>query len=1003
MADARVRLSVEGGAKAADELRMVGKTGKESLDKLAESAKDLPPHLRLIDNAVVSLAGDMPSLRSEMEKAGKTMADLEKGSAKLDAALAQISKEGGTASFLDFLKIDPAKFAGWDTAEKKIRGISTAIAGFDDAGARTNLIEALGIGELAPIVDGAVNSLDAMEGKLAMIGTVGLGVFAAVGAAAMASVQFANESMDWADKLGQTAEDANVSTEALQRWRFGAEELNGSSEALDRALSSVAKSMKAVLDGSASVEDLEAWAKIGITPEQLASFGSLEVAFPAIIEGLEGITDKAERAQLAERLGLGALSDQLDKGAGAFRRFSNSADEMVGVVGGASVDALRSASTELKDAERAAERAGEKLKNSLLPWAIALANAMAGIATQAARAIDAITRVGAAEDRRDQIRSAGLNRFMDRGDRSFGSRVGGLADFINPEVRQRNEALNGRPTPSPGGRNRRGDPDQAIANDLASDKARVLGSQLGRGARESLDNYLARTARSLPSAASSVSSGGRSRGGSSASRPPARASRGPVASRTPRAPATPRAPRVEQIPAALRATIAEIERLTSKAEAAEAPVETLRAKLAAFEDAGKKGKASLADVATASEVTARSMLEASLETAGLDRETRNLFKEGRLKAALDAATASTLAYATQNKAGTLSAAEMDAQVAGLTRRLVDQGKAAQETADFMEAAAKSLRKLDEDIAASDARIASARDNRIEGLRADIETPEQMRDRQLALLQDDFNASQGTATAMTPEELARGGAMIEASYKRAAEAIRGVSLEQQLLIGLIDGSVNSAQDFLKVILAWAQQKILMAVLDPNAEGGSFGSRLAGAFGGGKSSGSGGGGGIGGFLQSLFSPKGTTTVPSGASVFGHAHGGLEYAGQTFIAGESGPEIVRLPGNMAGVARISDAQSTMRQAMAYAENARVPMATAVPSAFAPTTVTATVINQLGVPGRAEVKSRSDGQGGLNLEIVMRQFEDKIESRFNDFKAGRDDRDLASSFGLRRPLAGS
>lgn len=1006
MSEARVRVDIVGGQKAADDLRALGKTGQESLDSLATSAKNLPPHLRLVDNVIDKLKGNIPTLAQQMEKAGKSTRDLESGAQKLANSLAKLDAEGSTVDFAARMGIKPETLGQLTTMEDKVKAVVNAIAGFTDIDVRNQLIDGLGIQELSPLVDGAIEQFDVMERRIAMIGTVGLGVFAAVGAAAFASVQFANESMDWAKELGQVAEDADVSQEALQRWRFAAEELGATADNLDTGLLGVAAGMKAVIDGSASVEMLEAWKQIGITPEQLVSFGNLEAAFPAIITGLENIGDKADQAKVAEKLGFDALIPVLGTTAGQFQNVANSAEAMADVVDKDATDALINARDELDNAEKAAKRAADRLQNSLIPWAVQTARAMAGISTAAADAIRWINGLAAAEANRRRAAAAEAVPFLAR------------VAQVSPQL-------------------------AAIGGGVVAGMAVTAGPATSR--RQEPDYQTGSARMGPPSATPPPPPPPPS---PPPPPPPPRAQRAPAPARRrvgpstrPAMPRPPREPRAPQISAELRATLNEIERLSNKADEALKPVEALRNKLAAFADAGKAGKAGLADVATASTEITRAMIEAQMQANGLDRETREMFEGGELKTALDDVIAKILDYSEQARAGGGAVEYLDGHIGALVARLITQGRVAKETADlmeklsketadFMRESAKGLADLDREIADVGARIQGERDNRISNLRANLESPEQIRDRQLSQIQADYEASQGGPNAMTPEELARGGAAIEASYRAAAEAIRGASLEQKLLLGLIDGSVSSANDFLQVILEWAKQKILLAVLDPENQGGSFGSRLAGAFsaprtsvgaGGGASAPAGGsGGGLGSFFQSLFSPRGTTTVPAGSSsgsggglfssllnlgttIFGRAHGGAAFGGETFIAGENGPEIVRLPGNLSGMARISDAQSTMRQAMAYAENAGLPSNPVMPPTFAPTTVTATVINQLGVPARADVTSKSDGQGGVNLEIVMREIENKIETRFNDMKAGRDDRDLGAAFGIRRPLAGS
>lgn len=151
----------------------------------------------------------------------------------------------------------------------------------------------VGIGRMAAAAATAVTALVTVLG-LAVAGAFNLG---------LAGQKMANDISDAAKRIG-------VGTDALQEWRFVAKQAGEDTNAADRALESFAKKLAQATAGT-SKEAAKAFSLIQIGPEQLKSFKSTEEALDTVVDRIKGLKSEAERAAVAEALGLGSLSAAL--------------------------------------------------------------------------------------------------------------------------------------------------------------------------------------------------------------------------------------------------------------------------------------------------------------------------------------------------------------------------------------------------------------------------------------------------------------------------------------------------------------------------------------------------------------------------------------------------------------------------------------------------------------------------------------------------------------------
>lgn len=161
-----------------------------------------------------------------------------------------------------------------------------------DIGGSSSRIGA-GIGRMAAAAATAVTALVTVLG-LAVAGAFNLG---------LAGQKMANDISDAAKRIG-------IGTDALQEWRYVAKQAGEDASAADRALESFAKKLSQATAGT-SKEAAKAFDLIKIGPEQLKSFKSTEEALDTVIDRIKGLKTEAERAAVAESLGLGSLSAAL--------------------------------------------------------------------------------------------------------------------------------------------------------------------------------------------------------------------------------------------------------------------------------------------------------------------------------------------------------------------------------------------------------------------------------------------------------------------------------------------------------------------------------------------------------------------------------------------------------------------------------------------------------------------------------------------------------------------
>ncbi len=196
-------------------------------------------------------------------------------------------------------------------------------------------------GQVSP----AIRALDAAAGDLkqgiaqtaAGAGTFGaalsalgpIGIAAAAGVAAvgvgLAQLNAASRSAtDFMNELYAAAQRVNASVEFLQEWRFAAVQLGYDARIVDSSLQRFAIKLGQATSGL-SAEATRAFTALGFSEAEVKGLRTVEEALPRIAERWSQVGTAAQRAAIAERLGIVELVPVLNQGADALKGLQSQA------------------------------------------------------------------------------------------------------------------------------------------------------------------------------------------------------------------------------------------------------------------------------------------------------------------------------------------------------------------------------------------------------------------------------------------------------------------------------------------------------------------------------------------------------------------------------------------------------------------------------------------------------------------------------------------------------
>lgn len=213
--------------------------------------------------------------------------------------------------------------------------------------------------------------------------------FGAIVAAGGALLRYSGQIEKAADALDSAAKAANVSTDALQTYRFAADQAGSSSEAMDLALKNLNKSIGEARAGSK--EDLNIFKALGL--EDLIQKGaSTEAIVRGLADALRQVKDPAQAAAVASRLlGINSaeLVDLFRSGAGIFDQYGQKLDD----IGGRIAPEVVKANADMADSTARLYATANKFFNDLDFWFNA---GIAGVVEWAKISVDYIDQVAKA-------------------------------------------------------------------------------------------------------------------------------------------------------------------------------------------------------------------------------------------------------------------------------------------------------------------------------------------------------------------------------------------------------------------------------------------------------------------------------------------------------------------------------------------------------------------------------------------------------------------------------
>lgn len=218
---------------------------------------------------------------------------------------------------------------------------------------------------------GLKNAGSNMEGFGAKL-KAGLGTAAKIGAAAVAAVGAAGAALTktildgasktaaYGDNIDKMSQKMGISAQAYQEWDAILQHSGSSIDGMQRGMMTLS---------NAAVKGSEAFQKLGISQEEVASM-SQEDLFAAVIKGLQGMEEGAERTALAQELLGGAakeLGPLLNTTAEDTEKMRQAVHDLGGVMSDEAVKASAAYQDSLQDMQTAFNGMKTKLFTSFMP------------------------------------------------------------------------------------------------------------------------------------------------------------------------------------------------------------------------------------------------------------------------------------------------------------------------------------------------------------------------------------------------------------------------------------------------------------------------------------------------------------------------------------------------------------------------------------------------------------------------------------------------------------
>lgn len=228
-------------------------------------------------------------------------------------------------------------------------------------------------GEARGAIEGLAGRAGSAGTALSAFGATGIAVAAALGALALALVRV-REGMQFAADLTDASDRIGVGAEALQEWRYVADEAGVSVETFQSNLEKLNGQVGAFKAGIGDAKLKPIFEELGITKDQLSNVNDAGDMMMILADTLGQVKDRAVQVRLARGLGVEDSLPILRLGSDEIRRLSADARDLGLVM----KDDVREG---LDEADRVLERAQQRINMELRVAVSGLADDFASLIT----------------------------------------------------------------------------------------------------------------------------------------------------------------------------------------------------------------------------------------------------------------------------------------------------------------------------------------------------------------------------------------------------------------------------------------------------------------------------------------------------------------------------------------------------------------------------------------------------------------------------------------------
>lgn len=239
------------------------------------------------------------------------------------------------------------------------------------------------MGDGARKADGMGDSVGGLAGKAGALGAVLGGVVTAAVAGFGLALMKTREALAFGDEIQDTAERLHISAEALQVWRFAAEEAGLEASAFESSFSKLSEAVgkaQSRMQGSKSI--IQTFGLLGITEKEIDQVRNVEELLPRIAEGLRQVESDAQRAAIADKLGLEPLLPLLERGADGIADIADEARRLGIVLDNETVARMAELNREVEVAAQAIDVNLKAAFVNLGPVLVELSKMIAGLAQE---------------------------------------------------------------------------------------------------------------------------------------------------------------------------------------------------------------------------------------------------------------------------------------------------------------------------------------------------------------------------------------------------------------------------------------------------------------------------------------------------------------------------------------------------------------------------------------------------------------------------------------------